>query len=62
MKEAAGEANMTIITIILIGIVLVVGTVIITNVMKDTQKKSECINNGGVWQKGSCNIVDTTVK
>ena len=33
MKEAAGEANMTVITIILIGIVLSVGMVILNSVM-----------------------------
>ena len=41
MKEAAGEANMTVITIILIGIVLAVGYGIITNVMNSVKDKSE---------------------
>lgn len=36
MKEAAGEANMTVITIVLIAIVLAVGTVIVTNLMNKT--------------------------
>ena len=34
MKEASGEANMTVITILLIAIVGAVGTVIINNLMK----------------------------
>ena len=33
MKEAAGEANMTVVTIVLIAIVLAVGTVIVKNMM-----------------------------
>lgn len=40
MKEAAGEANMTIITIVLIGIVLAVGTVVVTNLMNRTADKA----------------------
>lgn len=49
MKEAAGEANMTVITIVLIGIVLAVGTVIVRSMMTSTSKKSECASNGGTW-------------
>ena len=46
MKEAAGEANMTVITIVLIAIVLGVGTVIVNNLMNNTQKKSKCMDAG----------------
>jgi len=42
MKEAAGEANMTVITIVLIAIVLGVGTVIVNNVMNNTAKSAAC--------------------
>ena len=59
MKEAAGEANMTIITIILIGIVLVIGTIIINGVMTTTQKQSCCTANGGTWVKGACTPAGT---
>lgn len=54
MKEAAGEANMTVITIVLIGIVLAVGTVVVNSMMANTKKRSECSNEGGAWYKGSC--------
>lgn len=54
MKEAAGEANMTVVTIILIGIIVAVATPIITNMMNNTKNRSECMNNGGVWTGGSC--------
>lgn len=52
MKEASGEANMTVITILLIAIVGAVGTVIITSLMNNTGKKT-CIENGGKWEVGT---------
>ena len=54
MKEAAGEANMTVITIVLIGIVLAVATPIISNVLNSTEKSACCQANGGIWTKGKC--------
>lgn len=53
MKEAAGEANMTVITIVLIAIVLAVGTLIITNMMNTTQGRAECTSNGGTWDNAT---------
>ena len=54
MKEAAGEANMTVVTIILIGIIVAVVTPIINNAMRNTQQRAECQNNGGCWVNGAC--------
>ena len=54
MKEAAGEANMTVITIVLIAIVLAVGTIIVKNVLNNTDDATQCSNAGGVWQKNDC--------
>ena len=54
MKEAAGEANMTVITIVLIAIVLGVGTVIVNNVMNNTAKSGACQTAGGAWKNGKC--------
>ena len=54
MKEAAGEANMTVITIVLIAIVLGVGTLIVNNLMNSNKKSSCCSANGGVWYAGAC--------
>lgn len=59
MKEAAGEANMTVITIVLIAIVLAVGTVIVTNLMNNTKKSSACQACGGMWSGGACKTVGT---
>ena len=58
MKEAAGEANMTVITIVLIAIVLGVGTLIVTNLMNSNTRSSCCSSNGGVWYNGACYTYD----
>ena len=54
MKEAAGEANMTVITIVLIAIVLGVGTLVVTNMMNNASKKSACTSSGYTWNGGEC--------
>jgi len=54
MKEAAGEANMTVVTIVLIAIVLGVGTLIVNNLMSSSSTKAACAEAGGMWVNGSC--------
>ena len=54
MKEAAGEANMTVITIVLIAIVLGVGTVIVNRMMNSSKNSSACVACGGYWTSGKC--------
>ena len=54
MKEAAGEANMTVITIVLIAIVAAVATPLISNLMTSTRDKSCCTNAGGQWKGNAC--------
>lgn len=54
MKEAAGEANITVITIVLIALVLAVGTPLIRSLLQSTEKSSCCSSNGGVWNDGQC--------
>lgn len=54
MKEASGEANMTVVTIILIGIIVAVATPLINSMMSNTKQKAECMNNGSIWTNGSC--------
>lgn len=59
MKEAAGEANMTVVTILLIAIVSAVGTIVIRNMMNNTKTKACCLDNGGAWYQNKCyNDVD----
>ena len=54
MKEAAGEANMTVITIILIGIIAAVAIPLIRGAMVNAEERAECNNIGGCWVNGQC--------
>ena len=54
MKEAAGEANMTVLVIVLIAIVAAVATPLITRLMESVDRKSCCTEAGGTWQNGAC--------
>lgn len=54
MKEAAGEANMTVVTIILISVVVAVVTPIITSMMGNTAKRTCCMDAGGYFKSGKC--------
>ena len=54
MKEAAGEANMTIVTIVLIGIVLAAGTLIVTNIVGKMDKNTAKCNNTQIWDGEKC--------
>lgn len=54
MKEVTGEANMTVVTIILIAIIVAVATPIINSMMINTEKKSCCMNDGGTWEGNAC--------
>ncbi len=54
MKEAAGEANLTVVAIILIGIVVAVATPIVRNVLTTTAGRACCINHGGTVIDGKC--------
>ena len=58
MKEAAGEANMTVITIVLIAIVLGVGTVIVNKMMNSSSSSSDCTSKGNIWYNGACYTPD----
>lgn len=61
MKEAAGEANMTVITIVLIAIVLGVGTLIVNQMMNSSERSSCCAAAGGELQGRNC-LVNGTVQ
>lgn len=54
MKEASGEANLTVITIILIGVIVAVATPLINSMMRNTARRTCCQNAGGVWQNNAC--------
>lgn len=59
MKEASGEANITILTVLLIGIVALVATPLITNIMNSTSRQSCCTTAGGTWSGGTCSGGDS---
>ena len=54
MKEAAGEANMTVITIILIGIIAAIAIPLVQNAMSSSAKQGCCTNLGFQWSGGRC--------
>lgn len=54
MKEAAGEANLTVVAIILIAVIVAVATPLINSLMKSSAKRSCCTDSGGVWKSNSC--------
>ncbi len=58
MKEATGEANMTVVTIILIAIIVAVATPLINKMMSNTQEKADCMNAGNIWSDGKCTTAD----
>ena len=57
MKEAAGEANMTVITIVLIGVVAAAGLLLVPRLTNGMNKKACCTDAGGKWSGGSCKKV-----
>lgn len=59
MKEAAGEANLTVIAVLLIGVVAAIATPLINSLLKGTAEKSCCSNAGGTWSDGKCSVVST---
>ena len=54
VKEAAGEANMTVITIVLIGVVAAVGAIIIPRLLNNMSDKSCCQELGGYVSGTTC--------
>lgn len=58
MKEASGEANLTVVTIILIGVVVAIATPLITSMMSSTAKRTCCQNYGGIWKNSKCYSVN----
>jgi len=54
MKEAAGEANLTVVAIILIAVVVAVATPLVNSLMSTATYRSCCTDAGAVWSGGSC--------
>ncbi len=58
MKEAAGEANLTVVAIILIATVVAIATPLVSSLMKGQVWKSCCTDQGGVVKGTSCEIYE----
>lgn len=58
MKEAAGEANLTVVAIILIAVVVAVATPLVNSLMKSAGKRSCCTDAGYIWKNGCKNPND----
>ena len=54
MKEAAGEANLTVVAIILIAVVVAVATPLINSLMKTSAYRACCTDAGLIWEGGDC--------
>lgn len=52
MKEATGEANMTVITIVLIGVIAAIATPLITSLVNSAAKSACCTGAGYSWEGG----------
>ena len=50
MKEAAGEANLTVVAIILIGVIVAVVTPLVNSLMSNTACRACCTDSGGYWE------------
>ena len=54
MKEAAGEANLTVVAIILIGVIVAVVTPLVNSLMSNTACRACCTDSGGYWEGNGC--------
>ena len=54
MKEAAGEANLTVVAIILIGVVVAVVTPLVNSLMKSANGRACCTDGGGYIEGSTC--------
>ena len=54
MKEASGEASMTVVTIILIGVITAIAIPLVNNAMNSTAKQACCQSAGGYWKSSKC--------
>lgn len=62
MKEAAGEANLTVVAIILIGVVVAVATPLVNSLMHNARYRSCCTDAGGVMNGSKCSLGDNELE
>ena len=61
MKEASGEANLTVVAIILIGVIAAVATPLITSMVNNTKEQGCCTSAGGYMKSGICEGANSTL-
>jgi len=54
MRQSVGEANITVIVIVLLGIVASIGSVLIPRLAGNVIYASCCNEAGGLWKNGYC--------
>lgn len=62
MKEAAGEANLTVVAIILIGVIVAVVTPLVNSLMSNTACRACCTDSGGYWEGDRCTNAGTSYR
>lgn len=62
MKEAAGEANLTVVAIILIGVVVAVVTPLVNSLMSSTANRACCTDAGGYVNKTDCILPNNQIE
>ena len=60
MKEATGEANLTVVAILLIAVVVSIATPLVMSLMKRQIWRACCTDAGGVVKGQTCEIDDVT--
>lgn len=60
MKEAAGEANLTVVAIILIAVIAAFVGPLISRLLNSTSEKTDCYEKGGVWTDTGCIVGEST--
>lgn len=58
MKSATGEANITVLTIVLIGLVATAGGIFIPRLLSNMKANSCCVEHGGQMKDGICDDGD----
>ena len=63
MKEAAGEATITVVTISIIALIILAGSIIIPKLTQSSSKKGCCVSAGGYWitETSQCKQVGTGI-
>ncbi len=56
MKEATGELNMTVITVVAIAAVAAFFYAVVWPAIKNSVGKTTCENGGGTWNGESCDM------